>query len=195
MSFSTNRPDLHGHPSLGSALERLRHRWGIFIAFGVLVTLLGLVALSLVFSATIASVFMIAIFMIIAGGAEVIMGFSTRHWGRSFLWIIAGLAYIVVGAFALAQPLVAALFFTFALGAAILATGLMRIFLATRLGHARWPLLAAGALTALVGLVILLGWPGNSFFVLGTLLGIDLLFWGIAAILLGLRLRRFMSSH
>ena len=192
MSFPTSPPEWRGDPrSLGHALERLRHHWGIFVAFGVLVALLGLIALTLVFSATIASVFMIAIFMIIAGGAEVVMGFSTRHWGRSVLWIIAGLAYIVVGAFALAQPIVAALFFTLALGAAILAMGVVRIVLATMLGHgARWPLLFAGIVTAIVGLIILVGWPGNSFFVLGTLLGIDLLFWGIGAILLGLRLRQ-----
>lgn len=192
MSFSSNPPGWRrGSVALGTALEHLRHRWGIFVGFGVLVVLLGLTALILVFSATIASVFTIAIFMIIAGGAEVVMGISTRSWGRSFLWIIAGLAYIVVGAFALAQPLIAAILFTLALGAALLVTGIVRIYLASHLGAgARRPVLIAGAITALVGLVILIGWPTNSFFILGTLLGIDLLFWGGGAIALGLRLRR-----
>jgi uncharacterized membrane protein HdeD (DUF308 family) len=91
----------------------------------------------------------------------------------------------------LAQPIVAALFFTFVLGAALVATGLLRIILAIMLGRgARWPLLLAGFVTALLGIIILIGWPGDTFFVLGTLLGIDLLFWGIGAILLGLRLRQ-----
>jgi uncharacterized membrane protein HdeD (DUF308 family) len=180
-----------GAERFGSAPERLRHRWGVFVVFGALVMLLGLAALILVFSATIASVFMIAVFMIIAGGAEVVTGFSARNWGRSFLWIIAGLVYLVIGAFALAQPLVAALFFTFVLGLAMVAMGLVRIFLAAHLGPGgHWPVIAAAAVTALLGLFILVGWPGNSFVILGTLLGLDLLFWGGGGILFGLRLRR-----
>jgi uncharacterized membrane protein HdeD (DUF308 family) len=192
MSFWSSLPGRRRGPeSLGTAIERLRHHWRIVVAFGVLVALLGLAALILVFSATIASVFTIALFMIIAGGAEVVMGFSAHNWGRSFLWIIAGLAYIVVGALGLAQPIVAAVFFTLALGAAILVTGIVRIYLAAHLGSgARGPLLVAGVVTALVGLVILIGWPRDSFFVLGTLLGIDLLLRGAGTITLGLRLRQ-----
>jgi uncharacterized membrane protein HdeD (DUF308 family) len=175
----------------GDFVERLRHRWPIVVCFGVLVALLGSAALLLVFSATIASVFTIALFMIVAGGAEIVMGFSARSWGRSFLWIVAGLAYVVVGAFALAQPLIAAVIFTLVLGAALLVTGIVRIYLATHFHDgARRPVLLAGAVTALVGLVILIGWPANSFFVIGTLLGIDLLFWGAGAVILGLRLRQ-----
>ncbi len=192
MSFWSSLPGWRGgSESRATAMERLHHHWRIVVAFGTLVALLGLVALILVFSATIASVFTVALFMIVAGGAEVVMGFSAHNWGRSFLWIIAGLAYIVVGALALAQPIVAAVFFTLALGAALLATGIVRIYLAAHLGPgARGPLLVAGAVTALVGVVILIGWPGDSFFVLGTLLGIDLLFRGAGTITLGLRLRQ-----
>jgi uncharacterized membrane protein HdeD (DUF308 family) len=44
-------------------------------------------------------------------------------------------------------------------------------------------------LTALVGLLILIGWPSDSVFILGILLGLDLLFWGTAWIAFGLWLR------
>lgn len=176
---------------LRQAIERLRPRWGWIVALGALIAVMGGVALVLVVSATIASVYVIAVFMIIAGGAEIAAGIGARTWGRFFLWILAGLAYIVAGAFALARPLVAAYAFTLVLGVVMTTTGGIRIYLGTHLGSGlRGPVLWAGVLTALVGILILIGWPANSVFILGILLGLDLLFWGTAWIAFGLWLRR-----
>jgi uncharacterized membrane protein HdeD (DUF308 family) len=108
------------------------------------------------------------------------------------VWIFAGLTYIVVAAFAVAQPLVAEAFFTLVLGAGMIATGVTRIYLGVRLGASpRHPVLLAGVLTALVGVLIVAGWPANRFEILGVLLGLDLAFWGAAWIGFGLRLRRY----
>jgi uncharacterized membrane protein HdeD (DUF308 family) len=117
-------------------------------------------------------------------------GLSAKTWGRFVLWIAAGLAYIVVASFALAQPLMAAAFFTLLLGAAMIATGVVRIFLGAHLdAPLRTPVLFAGLLTICVGMLIIAGWPADRFLILGVLLGLDLLFWGVAWIRLGLRLR------
>lgn len=182
---------LPGPPaSLGTLIERLRHGWAWFMGVGLLITLLGLAALLLVVSATIASVFAIAIFMIIAGAAEVVMGIRAHSWCRFFLWIFGGLAYVVVGAFALAQPLMAAAVFTLVLGAALVVTGLIRIYVGSHLGPGgRGPVILAGLVTSAVGAIVLIGWPANSFIVLGLLLGLDLMFWGASWIALGVRLR------
>jgi uncharacterized membrane protein HdeD (DUF308 family) len=141
---------------------------------------MGVVALILVTSATIASVYTIAIFMILAGGGEIATGLSAKTWGRFFLWLAGGLAYIVAASLALAQPLIAAAFFTLLLGIAMIATGLVRIYFAAELGASlRGPYLFAGLLTLSVGVIIVAGWPADSFLILGVLLGLDLLFWGI----------------
>jgi uncharacterized membrane protein HdeD (DUF308 family) len=172
------------------ALERLRHRWGWIVFFGAVVALFGLIALGLAVWATLISVFTIAIFMIIAGGGEIGMGVTSRDWGHFFLWIIAGLFYIVAGAFALAQPFVAAAVFTLALGIAMLATGLMRIYFGMKLAKGlRGLVILAGVVSFLVGILIVASWPTNSLFILGLLLGLDLLFWGSGWIAFGLRLR------
>lgn len=193
MVFSNDPSPLQrGRRQLKTAVKSLRPRWGWIVALGALIAALGVAALILVVSATIASVYTIAIFMILAGAAEIATGLSAKTWGRFLLWIFAGLAYIVVAAFALAQPLVAAAFFTLVLGAGMIATGAVRISLGVHLGAPlRAPVLFAGGLTALVGILIVAGWPENSFIILGVLLGIDLLFWGVAWIGFGLRLRRY----
>jgi len=156
---------------------------------------MGAVALVLVVSATIASVYTIAVFMIVAGAAEIATGLGAKTWSRFLVWIIAGLAYIVVAAFALAQPLIAAAIFTLLLGAGMIATGVVRIYLGAHLGAPlRRPVLLAGVLTALVGVLIVAGWPANSFVILGVLLGLDLAFWGSAWIRFGLRLRHYRTG-
>ncbi|SFK10391.1 HdeD family acid-resistance protein [Methylocapsa palsarum] len=176
---------------LDTAIAQLRHRWGWIVGFGSLLTLMGFAALGLVVSATIVSVYSIAIFMVIAGGSEIALGIGARTWSRFFLWVAAGAVYLVAAAFAFAQPLVAAAAFTLLLGVGMIATGAMRIYFATKIDPgARDVILAAGVLTAIVGLLILVGWPANSFFVLGILLGLDLIFWGAGWIFFGLRLRQ-----
>jgi uncharacterized membrane protein HdeD (DUF308 family) len=173
----------------------LRHRWPWFVALGTLVAALGVAAFVLVVSATIASVYVIALFMIIAGGSEIVFAFNARSWTRFFLWVIAGLAYIVVAAFALARPLMAAALFTLLLGVALFGTGLVRIYVATQMNKdVRRVVILAGIVTSLVGLVILIGWPANSFVVLGVLLGLDLMFWGASWITLGLRMKAHLLA-
>jgi uncharacterized membrane protein HdeD (DUF308 family) len=174
----------------GSCVERLRHRWPWFIVLGALVAAMGVAALVLAVAATIVSVYIIAIFMIIAGGGEIVFAVGSRSWTRFFLWVIAGLAYIVVGAFALAQPLMAAALFTLLLGVAMFVTGLIRIYVGTHLNKdVRTIVVLAGVVTSVVGLVVLIGWPANSLAILGVLLGLDLLFWGGSWITLGLRMK------
>jgi uncharacterized membrane protein HdeD (DUF308 family) len=186
-SYRTMPPGSH---SLGGMAERLRHRWGWFVGFGALAAILGLAALVLVVSATIASVVTVAIFMIITGGTEIVMGFGSQTWGRFFLFILLGLLYIIAGAFALAQPLLAAAVLTLMLGWALIATGAVRIWLGTHLPPgSKSMMILAGIATLLFGLVIVIGWPGNSFFVLGIILGLDLLFYGASMIAFGMRLR------
>ncbi len=175
---------------LRSAILSLKPRWGWIVVWGAAVAGMGIAALILVASATIASVYTIAIFMILAGGGEIATGLSAKTWGRFIIWIAAGLAYIVAASFALAQPLVAAAIFTLLLGAAMIATGVIRLLFAAHLqAPLRSPVLLAGLLTLCVGLLIVAGWPADSFVVLGVLLGLDLLFWGTAGIGLGLLLR------
>lgn len=172
------------------AVAHLKRRWGWFIGFGALSAVLGVVALALVGSATIFSVYVIALFMILVGGTEIVLGFNSHLWANRIVLVLLGLLYVVAGAFALANPYTGAAAFTLLLGAALLATGLMRIYFGIKLPHgASGFVVAAGLITTLLGVLILIGWPENSLFVLGIFLGIDLLFYGASWIGFGLFLR------
>ena len=105
--------------------------------------------------------------MIIAGGTEIMVGVNSKTWGRFFLMILAGLLYIVGGAFALAQPIKAAIVLTLMLGAAhARRRAMVRIYIGTHMhSHARTLVIVGGVVTTLVGLLIIFGWPNEFSYV------------------------------
>ena len=190
MTEQTPRPTARPH-SLGEAIAKLKPKWGWFVAFGALTAAMGLATLLyLVVIGTVASVYMIGFAMILAGGAEIGIGLKARTWGWLAIWVLVGLLYVVAGAFALAQPLIAAAGYTLLIGAALVATGVARIVAAFRLPSGNKAMVGlAGAITVLLGAMILASWPASGLFVLGTFLGIDLLFYGFSWMAFGMRLK------
>jgi uncharacterized membrane protein HdeD (DUF308 family) len=172
----------------------LRARWGEIVAFGALLVVLGLAALCFTLPSTIATVTVNGVFFLVAGVAEIGVGAHAKSWARFFLWIIGGAIYLIAGVVCILNPVFASLALTLALGAGLIAAAVVRAYLAFHLpgGNPRAMVLLAAAVTFLLGLVIVVHWPTDSVYVLGILLGVDLLFHGIgwATFGLGLRPRR-----
>jgi uncharacterized membrane protein HdeD (DUF308 family) len=167
--------------NLGQSIERLRGKWAAITAFGVLLVVLGFAALVFSLFATIVTVTLNGVLFLVAGAAEIGIGMHARDWGRFFLWVIGGLFYIAAGALCVVNPILASTVLTLFLGAGLIAAGVMRAYLATQLpaDHPRTLVFLAAAVTILLGLIIVIHWPLDSVYVLGTLLGVDLLFHGV----------------
>src|SRR6266581_2195987 len=121
------------------------------------------------------------------GIALLIAGF-----GRALLWTVIGALYVFGGVFAMVNPLLASAVLTLILGAALIVAGIMRIILGTHLkaGQHGGLIILSGVFTLLFGVIILLQWPFSSLYVLGLILGVDLIQAGIGWINLGLFLKR-----
>ena len=187
-------PDLAAKVEEG--LRRMAPQWGYVVAFGALFIALGALAIGMVEVATLASVFTIGCFMILTGVLEIFIGFGSRDWGRLALWVGTGLLYAIAGAITLSRPMMAAAVFTLMLGAGLLATAIVRAFLASHLpaGSPRSMAYLSALVTGLFGVVVLMGWPGDGPIVLGTILGVDLIFAGMGWLSLGLTLRARHST-
>ena len=174
------------------AIAPLHGKWGWIVALGVIYLVTGIIALGSVVMATVVSVFVVGVMMLIAGIAEVIHAFQIRTWGKFLLWALLGVLYIIAGFVTFQNPLLAASVLTLILGAALVASGIMRIILALSMkSQTPWGwVLLSGCITLLLGVLILAQWPISSLFILGTLLAIDLIFAGAGWIGLGLSLRR-----
>jgi uncharacterized membrane protein HdeD (DUF308 family) len=104
----TSSSDFGRPTNLSQGVEALRAKWGWIVALGIIYLLVGLLALYSVVTATIASVFVVGIMMLIAGVAEVVNAFQVKSWGKFFLWVILGVLYIVAGFVTFENPLLAA---------------------------------------------------------------------------------------
>jgi uncharacterized membrane protein HdeD (DUF308 family) len=174
-----------------TAAGPLRSKSGWIVALGVVYVIAGLIALSSVVFATRVTVFVVGIMMLVAGIAEVINAFQFKSWGKFLLWLLLGALYILAGLVTFENPLLAAAILTFVLGIALVVSGVMRIILAfgMREGMSWTSLALSGVVTLLLGIIILAHWPVSSLFVLGVLLGVDLLIIGIGWIFVGFGLK------
>lgn len=151
------------------------------VLLGIVLILGGIFVLGDVALATLISALFIGYTAIVVGVFEIFHAFWTKGWG-GFIWqILLGILYIVFGAMVISQPASGALILTFALGLVLLASGAVRILVGIRhWGDTGWIMVVSGMFGIAAGLIILSGWPGSGVWVLGILLGIDLISHGIA---------------
>jgi uncharacterized membrane protein HdeD (DUF308 family) len=187
---------LGGSAGTAQELAPLRAKSGWIIALGVVYSIAGFIALGSVAMATVATVFIVGIMMLLAGVAEIISAFQVKSWGKFVLWILLGILYVVAGFATFENPLLAAAILTLVLGVALIVSGIMRIVLAfgMKQGMPWMWIVLSGVITFLLGAIILAHWPVSSVYVLGLFLGIDLVFAGAGWIGLGLGLRRHRAA-
>src|SRR5580700_1957874 len=131
----TNASDTLRNPQAGFDTAPLRAKWGWIVALGAVYLLAGFIALGSVVMATVASVLVVGVMMIIAGVAEVFSAFQIKSWGKFLLWVLLGVLYIIAGFVTFENPLLAAALLTLILGGSLLASDVMRIILAFNMSH------------------------------------------------------------
>jgi uncharacterized membrane protein HdeD (DUF308 family) len=164
----------------------VRRNWGWFVALGVLFVLMGLAGLVFVGIATLVTIVLVGWCFLIAGVAEVLHAIIRKGWSGFWLDLISGVVTALVGLFLLLRPAEGASVLTVVVGVLFLIGGVFRLAagLAPRNPYAGW-FLFHGALSLLLGVLVLSDWPVSSAWVIGTLVSIDLLFNGIRLISFG----------
>jgi uncharacterized membrane protein HdeD (DUF308 family) len=152
----------------------------VCILLGIVMILAGIIVLGDVVLVTVISTVFIGAAAIATGAFEVIHAFWTKGWG-GFIWqVLLGILYIAFGVVIVSQPVVSALILTYVLGLTFLLSGVIRILLGfSHWKEAGWIMLLSGLFGILAGLVILTGFPKTGLWVLGFLLGVDLLTHGL----------------
>ncbi|RJX32731.1 MAG: HdeD family acid-resistance protein [Desulfarculus sp.] len=169
----------------------LHDHWRGLLILGIVFLILGSAAIVAPWAAALAVNVLVGWLLLISGVVQILHSFQAHRWG--LIWNLLGSAvYIVAGVLLLTQPLTGVITLTLLLAAFFIVEGVYKLVLAFKVKPSRawgW-LFFSGLLALLLGLLIWARWPGDAPWVLGLLLGIDLIFGGWSLIMVSMAARR-----
>lgn len=164
--------------------ENLRKNWGWFLVLGILLIVLGAVALIYTPSATIGTVLLLGWLMVFSGIVEAVDAFQVRGWGGVFLHLAGGVLGILIGLMVVTHPVAGALAWTLLFAAFFTVIGLFRLIAAIWLRYRSWGWVAFdGVVTLVLGILLWTGMPWSGLWFLGFTLGITLLLRGWSTVM------------
>ncbi len=194
--MSSNGPDL---AKIQQAVEKSLHEhWGLFLAEGIVLLLLGAGAIIIPPLASVAVTIILGWIFLVSGVVGLFTTFRMQG-APGFWWaLISAVLGIVVGVMLLIAPLRALIPLTIMLVAFFIIEGIASIMYA--LDHkrelsGRWGwMLVSGVVDLILAAVIFAGLPGTAVWAIGLLVGINMIFGGSALIAMALHARGEASS-
>ena len=182
------------HPLLAAAeegLDRLRRNWGCFVAIGLSLMVLGIAAIAWPAAATLATVTVFGVLLLVGAAVELVSMFWARQWGGVFHHLLSGLLYLFVGLVLLDRPALGAAGYTLVLAVFFVASGVARtVFaIANRFPGHGWTIFS-GVVSVILGVMIWRDMPEAALWVIGTFVGIELLFNGMTWMMFGFAVRK-----
>jgi uncharacterized membrane protein HdeD (DUF308 family) len=173
----------------------MRESWGWSIGLSIIMIVAGVLAIALPWAAAIAANILVGWMLVLSSGAH--FAFASQGGRKSaVIWeVLLGILYLVVGVYVLINPALGLISLALALAVYLLVEGVLEFILAFRLQPIPgwgW-LLFDGIITLILGVMIWRLWPSGAGWVIGTLVGISMLFSGISRLMLSLAARPVIS--
>jgi uncharacterized membrane protein HdeD (DUF308 family) len=173
-------------------VEMVRHASTTSILWGVLLIVLGAVAVCAPLLAAVAVNALVAWLILLAGVVHLMLAFRV-HGAGSVIWkVLVGVAYLCFGGYLLVHPLLGIVSLTLLLGSLFLIEGILDIILFVKMRPIQgssWVLID-GIVTLLLGVLIYMQWPSSSAWAIGTLVGISMIFSGVSRVGISMAVRK-----
>jgi uncharacterized membrane protein HdeD (DUF308 family) len=164
-----------------AGLEQIRKSWGWFLIFGILLTILGVACVVKAQTATTFSIMALGWVLAISGVVWLISSFYAFSWQGFFLYALNAIIRLVTGYLLIRHPNAGAEGVTMLLAALFMVGGLFRAMGASIIQFPRWGwTVFSGLVSFAFGVYILATWPSLSTYVIGVVVGVDLIFDGSA---------------
>ncbi len=172
--------------------------WRLFVFQGIVMIVLGLLAIAAPMAATIAVDIYMGWLLLISGIVGLVALISTHHV-HAFLWsLLTAALSAAIGIMLILRPIQGAISLTVVLTAFFIAEGVFQSAIAIASRHVMagtgWMLLS-GVADLVLAAIIIAGWPGTAIWALGLLVGINLLTSGCAVVAAALRGRSIGTQN
>lgn len=170
----------------------MKQHSGMLKAEGVVMLILGLVAIILPVLTTFAITLLIGGLLVVGGAVTAFRAFKFKGFPGATVSLVFGVLSALVGVFLLASPRTGVEALTIVLVVLFLLQGIGEI--AASLQHKQWAawgwMLVSGVASLLIALFLLISFPSSADWAIGLLVGINLLFTGSWLLMLGTAIGR-----
>jgi uncharacterized membrane protein HdeD (DUF308 family) len=175
-------------------LQHMRAHWLWILLLGLLLVTAGTAAV-VVPAATVGTTFGVTIFLglllMVGGVSTIVSAFWIGRWGGFLVQLLVGLLYLASGLMMTERPRLAAITITVFIAVSFIVLGTFRTISALQLRYPLWGWsLLNGVVTLLAGIMIYRHLPQDAFWVIGLLVGLEMLLNGWTWVMLAVALRR-----
>ena len=169
------------------ATPEMIHNWGWFLAFGIILLLLGIAAIVRSVTATVASMVFFGWLLVFSSLIEFADAFLVGNWAGFSLHLLAAILFGITGVVMISKPVISAETVTYLMAVFFLIAGLYQLAASmwTHLPGWGWQALS-GIVASTLGGLVLAEWPVSGFWAIGLYVGIDLVLagwsWGVLAL-------------
>jgi uncharacterized membrane protein HdeD (DUF308 family) len=179
-----------GCEQLQREFQHLRSNWWWLFLFGALLAVCGTVAIVFPVLTSVAAMVVLGIVLMIAGIATIVTSFWAGKWSGVLVQMLVGVLYLVVGLVIRETPVKSVITMTMFVATFFIVAGGFRVLAALMIRFPYWGwALLNGVITLLLGVIILRHFAQDRFWVLGLLIGLEMLFHGWNWIVLSLAVR------
>lgn len=173
-------------------LAEFGKHWGWFLIWGIILVILGSVAIGAATLTTIISIIFFGFLLLVSGMVIIIDAFTFwwKKWAGFLLHLFIGGLYFAAGLTLIKNPIFSSIAITTFLGLFFIIVGIFRVIYSLSLRTPRWGwIFFNGIISLLLGILIMSNIPEASLFIIGLFIGIDLIFSGWTYIMASLAAR------
>ena len=186
--MTSTSPHVTSMPS--AVRDALRAHWKLFLFQGVVMIILGVIAVAMPAAATVAIDIYVGWLFLLSGIVGLVAMFSAGNLSTLLWTLVTALLSVVVGVMLIWQPVAGAFSLTLVLTAFFIAEGIFQTVSSFSYrdvipGSWGW-LLASGISDLLLAGIIIWAWPTSAQWVLGLVVGVNLATSGAAVVMMAI---------
>jgi uncharacterized membrane protein HdeD (DUF308 family) len=174
--------------------KHVKSFWLCFLMLGILLVVCGTAAIVVppfTVASTLITVIVLGVLLMVGGIVTIVSSFWIGRWSGMLLHMLAGILYLVAGFVISEKPGASLAVMTLFIAATFIVLGAFRIASAIALRFPQWGwVLLNGIITMMLGMVIYRNFPESKLWVIGLIVGIEMLFNGLNWIMLSMAIRK-----